>query len=145
MSKRGKELDRKMQDIMKLYTLGRIPKISDLDGKIFDVEMYGNWRFMNRDQKVIFDEQGYNMYHLAGGLYLRWGEFDVEVKPNFRYYDKPPDCLYLRYRHSSIRDRLRLDPEKDWIFNGLFCKEKNGQDEIVSVFRLIQRNPEPVT
>lgn len=114
------------------YCDSKIPKVSDLEGT-YDVEMYGKWRFMNRDQKVISDGKGYNQFRIFGGFYMRWGEFEVWERP---------DCIYLVYRKGKTRDKLRLDRGAEGVFNGLYCKRKNDKDVIISVFRLIKRHEE---
>lgn len=134
MLKRRNKHKKQDPDFIIRYCNSKFPELSDLEGKTFDVEMYGRWCFMNRDQKVISGEQGYNQYRIFGGFYIRWGEFLV---------DKRLGCIRLVYEKGATIDKLRLDSDEKGVFNGLYCKMKKGKIVIISTFRLIERNADP--
>ncbi len=94
-------------DAMDAYLVGAIPTIEDIQG-IWKVKMWGWWRFMKWDKKVISGKRGYNLF-----LGIRWGGFNVE---QLEY------TIRLTYDKGGIEDYLKL---YDTVFVGRFMR--NGR------------------
>jgi len=93
-----------------LYRRGRTPAIEQLEGT-WKVRMWGWYRIMRLDRKVIKGNRGYNVF-----LCFRWGKFTV------RQLD---DALELRYDKGGIVDYLRLHPDRDDVMLGEFYRKGN--------------------
>ena len=78
---------------MNNYLSGRIPTVESLQG-VWRVKMWGWWRFMRLDRKVIAGSRGYNVF-----LGLRWGAFSVKDMH---------DSISLVYDNGRIIDYLRI-------------------------------------
>lgn len=95
------------EDAERLYKEGSAPEITDLQGK-WKVTMWGNWRAMRHDRKIINGNRGHNIFL----RFIPWGWFTLL---------KVIECVDLKYDNGKIWDYVRIHPDYDGLAFGRFC------------------------
>lgn len=103
--------------VLSLFPKGRPLTVEELDGE-YQVTMWGWYRFMCRDRKIIQKGQGFNLYRLFGKVVVRWGAFGLHAKE--------AGAVELVYRNGKVIDELRKHPTDDDILLGLYNKIVHG-------------------
>ena len=93
-----------------LFKRGRVADIKSLQG-IWQVTMWGWWRWMSRDEKIITGRLGFNRY-LLFGKYIPWGYFTVNWMGN------------LYYARGSTWDKVVKHPDNPDVMIGSYGKRQ---------------------